>query len=200
MTPQRVVLLGAGHGKRMGRPKVFAEFEGRSFLERILGRCGETAHPVTLVVDPSFRERVSGLLGKLPFTAPRLVEAAGDAPMLQSVQAALGAGDCEQGFWCWPVDAPFISAPAWVQVVEAAEAMPEVIWKPSRGGRSGHPVWFPGWAVPRILAGQWPNGLQGLLEENEARIHVLELEGEELGNFNTPEQLAAYGGPGGETV
>ena len=70
--------------------------------------------------------------------------------------------------------------------------MPDLIWKPGRGGQSGHPVWFPGWAVPRILAGKWPNGLLGLLEENEARIHVLELEGEQLGDFNTPEQLATY--------
>ena len=58
--------------------------------------------------------------------------------------------------------------------------MPDLIWKPGRGGQSGHPVWFPGWAVPRILAGKWPNGLLGLLEENEARIHVLELEGEHV--------------------
>lgn len=213
MTGQQVVVLGAGHGTRMGMPKIFVRFEGRTFLERILTRCRETAHPVTLVIDPQFRERAIELLREMSLPGlsfreadtggggrPRLVEADGKAPMMASVKAALRAGDCGGGFWCWPVDAPFLSAPGWVMAVEAVEGLPDVIWKPSQGGHSGHPVWFPAWAVPRIVEGGWPNGLLGLQEECADRIHTLELEGEQLGDFNTGEQLAAYGGSGEETV
>ena len=189
-----VVVLGAGHGKRMGRPKVFARHGGETFLERILVRCRETALPVVLVIDPRFRVEVHELLQALPFSEPRLVEADGAAPMLVSIQAALREGGCDDGFWCWPVDAPFLSPAGWMQAVEAVEGMPAVIWKLSTGGQTGHPVWFPGWAVPRILAGGWPNGLQGLLNECSDRIYVLELEGEELRDFNTPEQLASVSG------
>ena len=120
--------------------------------------------------------------------------------MLASLQAALKTGSWGEGFWCWPVDAPFLSPAGWVQAVEAAEGMPEVIWKPSSGGETGHPVWFPGWAVARILKGSWPNGLLGLLDECADQIYVLELEGEDLRDFNTPEQLASHTGPGEEIV
>ena len=200
MKRRQVVVLGAGHGTRMGLPKIFALYEGQTFLQRILARCRETAQPVILVLDAQFRGRVLDLLQQLPNAQPRLVEADGTAPMMASVQAALNTGDCGDGFWCWPVDAPFLSAPGWVRALEAVEGAPDAIWKLSQGGETGHPVWFPDWAVPRILAGDWPNGLLGLLEECAERICVLELEGEELGDFNTREQLAAHGRSGNETA
>ena len=212
MTQQPVVVLAAGHGKRMGRPKIFSRHDGETFLERILARCRETALPVTLVIDPRFRGEVLDLFQSLPpylppalpLSSPRLVEADGAAPMLASIQAALREGGCDEGFWCWPVDAPFLSPAGWVQAVEAVQGMPEMIWKLSTGGQTGHPVWFPGWTVPRILTGGWPDGLLGLLKESSDRIYVLELEGEELRDFNTPEQLASVGdsvaGSGEETV
>lgn len=214
MTAQPVVVLGAGHGTRMGRPKIFARYEGSTFLERILTRCRETASPVTLVVDPGFREKALALLTELRITPPaqpaelrippppmpRLVDADGAGPMLASVQAALRQGGFDAGFWCWPVDAPFLSAPGWVMAVEGVQTQLDHIWKLSTGGETGHPVWFPGWAVPGILAGDWPGGLQGFMESNADRVLVLELEGEELRDFNTREQLAALRGSGEEPV
>lgn len=212
MSGQQVVVLGAGHGRRMGTPKIFARAGGKTFLEHILSRCRETAHPVTLVIDPRHRGKVLKLLQALSFGEPQpfgeqqpsgqpqLVEADGTAPMMASLKAALEAGNFAEGLWCWPVDAPFLSAPGWVMAVEAAQSTPEVIWKPSSGGKTGHPVWFPGWAVPRILAGDWPNGLLGLLHECADQTYVLELEGEDLRDFNTPEQLASRAKPGEEMV
>ena len=201
MTAQPVVVLGAGHGTRMGGPKIFARHEGQTFLERILARCRETASPVTLVVDPAFREKVLALLAEARISPlPRLVDADGAGPMLASVQAALRLGGFDAGFWCWPVDAPFLSEPGWVMAVEGMQTQPDHIWKLSTGGETGHPVWFPGWAVPEIIAGDWPGGLQGFMENNARQVLVLELEGEELRDFNTQEQLAGLRGGGEEPV
>ena len=203
MTAQPVVVLGAGHGTRMGRPKIFARHEGLTLLERILARCRETASPVTLVVDPVFREKVLALLTELripPAPMPRLVDADGAEPMLASVQAALRQGGFDAGFWCWPVDAPFLSEPGWVMAVEGVQTQPDHIWKLSTGGETGHPVWFPGWAAPAIIAGDWPGGLQGFMDSNAQHVLVLELEGEELRDFNTQEQLADLRGSGEELV
>ncbi len=200
MKGQPVLLLGAGHGRRMGQPKIFTRFEGATFLERILERCRESASPVTLTVDPAFRKEVDNLLSALPPPLPALVESDGARPMLASVQAALQAGGCIEGFWCWPVDAPFISAMGWDQAVEAVRGQPENIWKLRAGGHTGHPVFFPAWAVPRILSGGWDDGLLGFLEEFQDEICVLILDGEELGDFNTEEQLAAAGPFGEEQV
>ncbi len=198
MSGQPVVVLGAGHGRRMGGPKVLAEVEGTTFLERILERCRETASPVTLTLDPAFRPEVERLLAGLPPPPPRIVEVDGTRPMLASVQAALAAGGFAGGFWCWPVDAPFISQMGWDQAVETVRGQPEEVWKLRARGRTGHPIWFPGWAVPVIAAGDWPNGLLGFLETCPERIYVLALDAEELGDFNTPEQLAALQGRGDE--
>ncbi len=175
----------------MGGPKVFTRAGEKSFLERILARCRESGSPVTLTFDPRFRDRLEALLATLPAPRPRLEEAAGELPMLASVQAGLRAGGMEGGFWLWPVDAPFISADGWAGAVKTAGEAPDAVWKLRAGGRSGHPIWFPAWSVPVILAGSWENGLLGFLETCPDRIRVLPLEGEELRDFNTPEDLAA---------
>ena len=48
-------------------------------------------------------------------------------PTSENVQAALGVGGgCFEGFWCWPVDAAFISAMCWDQAVEMVLGQPEM--------------------------------------------------------------------------
>lgn len=189
-----VIVLGAGHGRRMGGPKAFARAGGRTFLERILERCRESASPVTLTVDPAFRGRVETLLAELPGPPPRLVACDGARPMLASVQAALGSGVFSGGFWLWPVDAPFLSAAGWARAVAAARAAPDAVWKLRVAGHTGHPVWFPGWAVPAIRTGDWPDGLLGFLRAHPGAVRVLSLEGEVVADVNTPDQLAALTG------
>src|SRR6185436_9871447 len=47
------IVLAAGKGERMGRPKVLVEWEGKSFLEHVLGSLKDTeASPVVVVLDP----------------------------------------------------------------------------------------------------------------------------------------------------
>ncbi|MBI3992329.1 MAG: nucleotidyltransferase family protein [Candidatus Lambdaproteobacteria bacterium] len=186
---QAVLLLGAGHGTRMGEPKVFTRHGGQSFLERILRRCAEAGAPVTLCVDPGFRERVEAALALLALPRPRLVSADGTRPMLATVQAGLAAGGFETGFWLWPVDAPFISPQGWARAVARAAERPGRILKLRVAGRTGHPLWLPGWAVPEILAGDWADGLLSFLAAHEGEVEILPLDGEVLGDFNTPEQL-----------
>lgn len=188
-----VVILAAGHGRRMGGPKVFKAHGGRTFLERILERCAESASPVVLAVDPAFRadaERLAAGHGG-PI---RWVEADGTRPMLDTLQAALReplpAGAGGGGFWLWPVDAPFLSPQGWARAREAVEGAPEAIWKLRVQNKTGHPIWFPGWSVPAIRAGGWPDGLLGFLEEQAARVRILHLEDEVIADFNTPESLA----------
>ncbi len=204
MRGQPVVVLGAGHGRRMGKPKVFAELDGRTFLERILERCRETGSPTTLVLDPVFRARAEALLARFPPPPPAIVAADGTLPMLASLQAALREGSMPAGCWCWPVDAPFISAMGWDLAVETVRGQPGDIWKLRSGDRGGHPIWLPDWAGEEIARRDWPRGLRGFLATCPDRIYVLTLDAEELRDFDTPEQLAALSragaGNGEETV
>ena len=193
-----VIVLGAGHGRRMGGPKLFAEHKGRTFLQRILERCRETAARVTLVVDPCHQERLEALFTALPprllAPFPRIVEADGELEMLDSLRAALRAGPYEPGFWLWPVDAPFISAAGWAKAAQTAARDPNGIWKLRSRGRTGHPVWFPFHVTRALLEGEWPDGLRGFLKTVPAeRIQLLEMEDEYLEDVDTPQQLAGLG-------
>lgn len=193
---QPVLLLGAGRGRRMGLPKLFAEHQGKTFAERILARCRETGSRVTLVSDPLHRERLEALLAALPpellAPFPSVVKADGETDMLASVQAGLLAGPYEPGCWLWPADAPFISPGGWRRAVERVTEAPEFIWKLRAGGRTGHPIWLPSWTVRPLLAGNWPDGLRGFLAGvAPERIRILALEGEFLADVNTPRDLEA---------
>lgn len=186
-----VLLLAAGHGRRMGGPKAFTLHKGRSFLTRVLERCRQVEARVTLVTDPQHQPAMEAALAAQPPPFPRIVTADGAAPMLASVQAALRAGPYEPGWWLWPVDAPFISAAAWQNAATTAAGDPNVVWKLRSQGRTGHPTWFPFMAAPAILAGDWPDGLRGYLATQlPERIQVLELEGEVLEDVNDPAKLA----------
>lgn len=191
-----VIILAAGHGTRMGGPKAFIRLGDRTFLERILDRCAESDSEVTVAVDPVFKDRLLALLKSRPVPRAHLhvrwVDADGRKPMLATVQAALRAGGFGPGFWLWPVDAPFLSAEGWRRLCEAVVESDGQILKPQAAGRSGHPVWFPGWAVPRIARGDWANGLLGFLAEcTPEQQRRLDLPGEHLNDVDTPEELAA---------
>jgi len=191
---QPVIVLGAGRGTRFGTPKLFAEHEGRTFLERILTRCRESGARVTLVSDPRDRQRLEALLAGMPpdllAPFPRIVAGDGEAPMLASVQAALRQGPYRPGWWLWPVDAPFLSAAGWRKAVQSAAGAPGQVWKLRVEGRTGHPIWFPERFAATILAGNWPDGLRGCLDTMAPEeISILALEGETVHDINTQEQL-----------
>jgi CTP:molybdopterin cytidylyltransferase MocA len=190
---QPVLILGAGHGTRMGGPKVFALHDGITFLEHILRRVADAQCPAILTVDPLFRKRVEELLSHMPDVSVCLVDADGKRPMLASVQAGIGAlSPMSLGLWLWPVDAPLLSSGSWREVRALVAGAPDVILKLRAHGRTGHPTWFPRWACDRIRAGSWENGLLGFLAEmSPQQTAQLELPGETLTDFNTPDQLAA---------
>ena len=189
-TRQAVLILAAGHGRRMGEPKVFTLYAGQTFLQRILLRCRESGSPVTLVLDPGFRPMVEAELRRENAQPLTLVEADGHEAMIASVKAGLRSGTCDGGFWLWPVDAPFISAQGWARAVAEVGGDPDHVRKLRVRQHTGHPIWYPAWCVPEILAGSWHNGLRGFLADHRERVKVLAMGREFLKDVNTPEQLA----------
>ena len=185
-----VVILGAGHGRRMGGPKIFTRHGGRTFLERVLSRCAQSGSHVILTVDAGFAQEVDALLAQLPFPRPTTVTCDGSLPMLASVQAALKTLPGGEGFWLWPVDAPFISQGGWALAIKTARSDQDAIWKLRVDGKTGHPIWLPPWSVAEIEAGPWKDGLLGFLAKFTGQIRILNLDGEVIADFNTPQGLA----------
>lgn len=189
---QPAIVLAAGRGRRMGGPKALVPWRGRAFLVHILARCAESGSPVTVVADPALRARLAALAEGVAGSSPvRWAQGDGALPMLASLQAALALGGFGAGFWLWPVDAPFLSPAGWARLNAAVAQDSGRVLKPRAGGRSGHPVWFPAWAAPPILAGRWENGLLGFLSGcAPEQVRTLELPGEVVVDVNTPEELA----------
>ena len=208
MNRQLVLIVGAGLGRRMGGAKLFLHHQGRGFLAQILARCKESGSPWVLVYPRGKAERVEELLASIGDVTPALamVEGDGTQPMLGSVQTGLKAAKAAGAFpnaganpdgclgcWVWPVDAPGISAQGWREAVATVQAQPDQVWKLQSNGKTGHPSWFPDWAVEIIIQGDWPDGLLGFLAGIKEKIRSIELSGENLRDFNTPQELAQWG-------
>jgi molybdenum cofactor cytidylyltransferase len=132
------IILAAGASRRMGRPKALLEWEGRTFLDHLIGVLGECCDPVIAVLGHDAAAIRAGLRDA---AGARLVENPHpDRGMLSSLQCGLRALDpqCE-GFLFTPVDQP--AAPRSVprllaELVEGGAALAV----PRYQGRRGHPV------------------------------------------------------------
>lgn len=197
--PQPVLILAAGLGTRMGGPKALTRFGRSSFLERILARAAENQSPVVLTLDARFSEKVKTMLHMANVPLPPVVLAQGEAPMLDTIQAAFadpqGQKTLENGGWIWPVDAPLISPKGWKQACEAGEQFPEWVIKLRSDGKNGHPVWLPSWAVKDLthLKENLAGGLRGYLATKKEKTKVIEMDGEVLVDLNTIKDLESWG-------
>ena len=203
MSGQLVLVLGAGLGRRMGGPKLFLRHQGRGFLQRIVSHCAASGSPWVLVYPQGMGRRIQELLRALENAAPplALVEGDGQQPMLASVQSGLRAARAAGAFsapgewlgcWVWPVDAPGISPRGWLLATEAVQEQSVSILKLQTDGKTGHPIWFPAWAIDVIVNGEWADGLLGFLASEKEQTRTLELSGETLRDFNTPEDLEKW--------
>jgi CTP:molybdopterin cytidylyltransferase MocA len=164
------VVLAAGQGLRIGRPKALLPLHDGNFLTTcaaLLARPGvasvvavlgceaarvATAAPgLATVVNPSFRE---GMLSSV----------------LRGLEAAAAAG--ADAILLHPVDHPLVD-PATVDRVLAALEAGAVIAVPSHDGRRGHPAGFARLAWPALRGAPAEWGARAvLLEHPEWVVHV----------------------------
>jgi molybdenum cofactor cytidylyltransferase len=122
----------------MGRPKALLEYDGRTFLDRLVWLCGPHCESIVVVVGHhagAIRAAVA-----LPPNARFAGNPDPDRGMLSSLQTGLAALPAGSDFLFTPVDLPAV-APATVARLCAAfhkSAPPIVI--PRHAGRRGHPV------------------------------------------------------------
>lgn len=135
------VVLAAGRGRRMARPKALLELDNERSLERIL-RVFRQAGVVRIVVvlaeaDAETRRRID-LTRAVTALQPR-----SDAPQCSSVR--IGVANLPKGveaFFLAPVDVPLFEPEDVVRLLEAWRGRPrgiEVV-VPAHDGRRGHPA------------------------------------------------------------
>lgn len=150
MTPERhpaAVILAAGASSRMGRPKPLLDFDGETFLDRLIRLFAGVCQPVIVVLGYGAAKARAGTT-----RAPDVEFVVNPAPergMLSSLQCGLAQIPPYTGMVLFtPVDVPGISR----TTIERLAATETPVAIPTFGGRGGHPVAISRQTVAELLA------------------------------------------------
>ena len=189
----RVLVLAAGRGTRMGTPKVLMLVGGEPWWVRQARRIDDAGLGQTWVVSESVRTTMLAQGAGVGF-----VTADAGAPMFESLVAGLVAlrEDPPRGVFVLPVDVPAPGRGVFDSLSGSAGAS-----VPVYRGKAGHPVYLPwGWVRGRVLTpGQ--GGEASPLDGGRRRLDRL-LDGEAVRvavddpatvvNLNTPGDLERW--------
>jgi molybdenum cofactor cytidylyltransferase len=141
------VILAAGASSRMGRPKPLLEFEGETFLDRLITRFSATCRPVIAVLGYGADLVRAGIV--YGDRVEIVINPAPERGMLSSLQCGLRCvpADVESVLFT-PVDLPSIRA----STVENLIRTPAEVAIPLCDGRKGHPVRVSRQIVEELLA------------------------------------------------
>lgn len=183
------LVLAAGAGARIGRPKALIAWRGRSFLR----------HAVALA-EAAGCDPIVAVEGAAPLPAAELGPAErvvnltwqrGQSDSLRRGLAAVHARTPGRGVLVLTVDRPHVRPATVAALAAAAREAPECIWQPEHAGRRGHPVIWPAALVPELLAlapDATPRDL--LARRPELRRTLAVDDPAVLDNLDTPADLA----------
>jgi len=143
------LILAAGESRRMGSPKALLEFQGETFLDRLIGLFARRCAPVIAVLGAERETVRSGLCR------------AGEALLvenpefrlgqLSSMQCGLRAAPADaEGVLFTLVDHPAVAHATIDALLDCSTPAPLRI--PRFNGRRGHPIWISKSLVPEFLA------------------------------------------------
>lgn len=145
------IILAAGASSRMGRPKALLDYQGETFVGRLVRVLGTSCHPVIVVLG--YHAEV--LRREVPASAQIVVNPDPARGQLSSLQTGLAALPAEaDGFAFIPVDCPAVSEATVAKLARAFEQRHAetrfVI--PRQSGKRGHPVLAARSIVAELLA------------------------------------------------
>ena len=190
-TPPRVgaLILAAGEGRRMGRPKALLPLEGRTFLEVLLERfLLAGAAPVLVVLGSAASEiRSRARLG----SARVIVNPEPSRGQLSSIHCGLDVlvpGEVDALFIA-PVDTPRVRVETLVRMRESLPGRPLVV--PACRGRRGHPALFSASLFPALRAAPLDRGARAIVHATRDRLEMETDDSAVLEDFDRPEDLEA---------
>jgi xanthine dehydrogenase accessory factor len=180
MTAPRVfaIVPAAGLSRRMGRPKLLLEVDGRPLLLALLEPLAAASIAgLVLVTRHDIATRVA--LERLP----RLIVAHNEddeSEMVDSVRLGLRTWLERQppaphdGFLVCPADQPGITPADFEACVAAFRAAPEQLVIATYGGRAGHPLIFPAALAAFVQSPACDHGLHALPQKYADRVKLVE--------------------------
>jgi molybdenum cofactor cytidylyltransferase len=140
--PLAVVILAAGESRRMGFPKLFAEWRKKTFAECLIQASRHPRVGITRIVIGAHQDEVRRKLNWNPKDI--VLNADWEQGQLSSVQAGIYSlpENATAGMILWPIDHPAASADLFAKLIEEFDASGSAIVLPTYEGKRGHPVIF----------------------------------------------------------
>jgi molybdenum cofactor cytidylyltransferase len=167
------LILAAGESRRMGSPKALLEFQGETFLDRLIGLFSRHCAPVIAVLG-AHRESVRAGLRRAD---QALLVANPDFRLGQitSMQCGLRAVPADAGGVLFTlVDHPGVR-PTTIAALLAANP-PVALRIPRHAGRRGHPIWFRSSLIPEFLGLPASASAREVVTRHAAEIAYLEVD------------------------
>jgi len=190
LEPVFSIILAAGAGTRMGRPKALVPLGNHTFLSAVLQateNAGLTeiavvlAHPSDEILKRHDLGGVRVLHNPEPSLGPiSSIQVALREPGIRAAPAVL----------VHPVDHPCVKSLTLEVLVSTFRAEGRDIVVPTFQGRGGHPTLFSRKVFPELLSTPHGQGARAVVRRDPARVLRLEVEDEGVRqNLDTPEDL-----------
>lgn len=182
------LVLAAGEGARMGRPKATIHWRGRSFARHAVA-LAEAAGCAPIVA-------VSGAIRLTPDDlgpAEEVWHEGWPQGQMSSLRRGLGALPPGRGVLLLTVDRPHLRRDTAVALAAAAREAPTAIWQPLHEGRRGHPLVYPADLIPLLVAlplATSPRELLARPEISARRRFLPTADPAVLDNIDRPEDLS----------
>jgi len=167
------LILAAGESRRMGSPKALLEFQGETFLDRLIGLFSRRCMPVIAVLGAQHEIVRAGL------------RRAGDALLVENPEFRLGQLTSMQcGLRAVPADAggvlfTLVDHPAVTPATIAALldcGAPAPLRIPRCDGRRGHPIWISRSLMPEFLALPVGSSAREVVTRHSSEIAYIEVD------------------------
>ncbi len=184
------IVLAAGEGRRIGRPKALLSIGGRSFLAHVCGLFGEARVDHVMAVLGAEAQRVRAEAG-VPDGVTVVVNEAWRDGMLTSIWRGLDEADAEgvDAVLVHPVDNPLVSL-ATIRTVVRSLRGGALVAVPACGGRRGHPAGFARASWPALRAASPAVGARSVLLEHAEWVQLESAGPDSLVDVDTPEAYA----------
>jgi molybdenum cofactor cytidylyltransferase len=169
------LILAAGESRRMGSPKALLEFQGETFLDRLIGLFARCCSPVIVVLGAQKETVRAGL--RRAGEAFLLENPDFQRGQLSSMQCGLRAVPVDvDGVLFTLVDHPAVASATIATLLNQPNSAAVTLRIPRWDGKRGHPIWFSRSVVPEFLA--LPSGASAreVLTRNASEIAYIDVD------------------------
>ena len=189
------VVLAAGESSRMGRAKAFLPFQGKTFIEAIVGALKQSKVGEIVVVLGHHAEEMKQRIEHLPVTI--VINRDYKNGQLSSLQAAIRhlstSPHAIDGILVHLVDHPYLNPALVDRMIESFYAARKLIVVPRHLAKRGHPVIFSASLFDELLQAPLNQGAKAVV--NSHRAETLELDTDNAGiaiDIDTPEEYRQH--------